>query len=35
MWDFIAPGTLPKWFIRQRIITSAVVIACLTITLLF
>ena len=33
IWDFIAPGTLPNWFIRLRMVISAIVIACLTITL--
>ena len=35
IWDIIAPGTLPDWFIRLRMVISVVVIACLTITLLF
>jgi hypothetical protein len=35
IWDFIAPGSLPDWFIRLRMLISAIVIACLTITLLF
>ena len=34
IWDFIAPGTLPNWFIRLRMLVSAIVIACLMITLL-
>ena len=34
VWDFIAPGTLPKWFIILRMLVSAIVIACLMITLL-
>jgi hypothetical protein len=35
LWDFIAPGTLPDWFIRLRMVISAIVIVCLTITLVF
>jgi Protein of unknown function (DUF3429) len=35
IWDFIAPGTLPIWFIRLRMVISAIVMACLAITLVF
>ena len=35
VWDFIAPATLPDWFIRLRMIISAIVIACLAVTLIF
>jgi Protein of unknown function (DUF3429) len=35
IWDFIAPGTLPVWFIKLRMVISAIVVACLTITLLY
>lgn len=35
VWDFVAPGTLPNWFIRLRMVISAVVIACLMVTLNF
>ncbi len=35
IWDFAAPGALPDWFVRLRIVISAIVIVCLTITLLF
>ena len=35
VWDFFAPGTLPKWFIHLRMLVSAIVIACLAITLLY
>lgn len=34
VWDLIAPGTLPGWFIRLRMVISAIVIVCLLITLL-
>lgn len=29
IWDFMAPGSLPIWFIRLRVLISTVVIACL------
>ena len=35
IWDYWAPGTLPNWFIRLRIVISAIVIVCLAITLIF
>jgi Protein of unknown function (DUF3429) len=35
IWDFIALGTLPNWFVKLRMAISAIVIACLTITLLY
>jgi Protein of unknown function (DUF3429) len=35
LWDYITPGSLPYWFIRLRVVISAIVIACLTITLVF
>jgi Protein of unknown function (DUF3429) len=35
LWDFIAPGTLPNWFVKLRMAISAIVIACLAITLLY
>lgn len=34
IWDFIAPGTLPNWFIKLRMLISSIVIVCLLIALL-
>ena len=35
LWDFIAPATLPDWFIKLRMVITVIVIVCLTITLVF
>jgi Protein of unknown function (DUF3429) len=35
LWDYIAPGSLPNWFIKLRMVISATVIACLVINLIF
>jgi Protein of unknown function (DUF3429) len=35
MWDFVAPGTLPNWFVKLRMAISGIVIMCLAITLLY
>jgi Protein of unknown function (DUF3429) len=35
MWDFVAPGNLPNWFVKLRMAISAIVMACLAITLLY
>ena len=32
VWDFLAPGTLPSWFINLRMMISAIVIVCLLVT---
>lgn len=33
-WDFFSPGTLPNWFIRLRMIISAIVVTCLLVVVL-
>jgi hypothetical protein len=33
-WDYFAPGTLPNWFVRLRMVISAIVIGCLLIAVL-
>jgi hypothetical protein len=35
IWDALAPGTLPGWFVKLRIVISAIVIVCLMITLVY
>ncbi|MGL4404916.1 MAG: DUF3429 domain-containing protein [Notoacmeibacter sp.] len=35
IWDFLAQANLPNWFIRLRLVISAIVIASLMITLNF
>ena len=32
-WDYFAPGPLPAWFVRLRILITSVVIVCLLVAL--
>ena len=34
VWDYIAPGALPQWFIQLRMAISTIVVVCLAITVL-